>query len=73
MGWYIFDNRKSIGQCTSGGVVILDKEHVDGARVTLEQDGMTARYAITCGIYGWLDGSQAFLTCGQEHKASSRT
>ena len=31
---------------------MLDEEHIDGARVTLERDGCTAPWSVTCGIYG---------------------
>ena len=67
MSWYPFDEGKSIGQRGSeNGVICRDQEHADGARITLEQGGTTAPYAITCGIYGWM-----FHTCyfGSEPKA----
>lgn len=31
-----------------------DEEHADGARVTLERGGITAPFAITCGLYDWM-------------------
>jgi len=53
--WYAFDSGKSIGQLGSeSGIVIKDEEHGDGARITLERDGLTAPFSITCGIYGWM-------------------
>lgn len=34
------------------GIVRLDEEHPSGARITLEEGGVTAPWSITCGIYG---------------------
>jgi hypothetical protein len=51
--WYPFANGATIG--TSGsesGRILIDEEHPAGARITLEQGGPTAPFAITCGIYG---------------------
>ena len=42
------------GVGSEGGRVRLDEEHGLGARVTLEEGGTTAPWAITCGIYGWM-------------------
>lgn len=53
--WDQFDNGRSIGRNGSeNGIIVLDEEHSDGARITLEQGGMTSPWAITCGIYGFL-------------------
>ena len=53
--WYAFDSGNSIGQRGSeSGTIIRDEEHGDGARITLERDGQTAPFSITCGIYGWM-------------------
>jgi hypothetical protein len=55
MGWFQFDDGSSIGQYGSeGGVIVLDEENKSGARITLERNGATAPFAITCGIYGWM-------------------
>jgi hypothetical protein len=55
MTWLQFDGGSSIGQNGSEeGVILLDDEHQIGARITLERDGVTAPFAITCGIYGWM-------------------
>lgn len=54
MNWSAFNDGKSIGQRGSeNGTIMRDEEHRDGARITLERDGQTAPFAITCGIYGW--------------------
>ncbi len=52
--WHAFDGGASAGQQGSeGGVIVLDEEHADGARITLERDGH-APWSITCGVYGWM-------------------
>jgi len=55
MTWAPFEGGSTIGQGGSEeGVILLDQENDLGARVTLERDGMTAPFTITCGIYGWM-------------------
>lgn len=50
--WRSFDNGASVGTTGSErGVIVLDEEHDDGARITMERDGHTP-WSITCGIYG---------------------
>ena len=35
-------------------MILLDEEYALGARITLERlQGQLAKYAITCGMYGW--------------------
>jgi hypothetical protein len=69
MTWYPFDNGKSIGQRGSeSGNIVRDEEHGDGARITLERDALTAPFAITCGIYGWMVHTRFF---GAESEAQS--
>jgi hypothetical protein len=59
MLWESFACGTSIGQLGSeNGRIIRDDEYQQEARITLERDGMTAPFAITCGIYGWM-----FHTC----------
>ena len=51
--WTQFDSGSSIGITGSeDGVIVLDEEHLYGARVTLERDGSHAPWSVTCGIYG---------------------
>lgn len=51
--WYAFKNGGSIGSLGSeSGVIVLDEEHADGARISLERGGRTSPWSITCGIYG---------------------
>jgi hypothetical protein len=67
MAWSPFVNGKSVGLPGSeGGIIILDEEHHNGARITLERDGQTAPFSITCGIYGWMLHTRFF---GKEAEA----
>jgi hypothetical protein len=51
--WKQLDNGETIGtKGSEAGIIVLDEEHDDGVRVTLERDGDTAPWSITCGIYG---------------------
>jgi hypothetical protein len=55
MNWQPFEEGSTIGKIgNEGGEIIIDQEHIGGARLTLEQSCLRARYAITCGIYGWM-------------------
>jgi hypothetical protein len=44
------------------GIIMRDEEHIDGARITLERDGITAPFSITCGVYDWLVHTCFFST-----------
>lgn len=37
---------------SEGGTVRLDDDHPKGARITLEEGGVTAPWSVTCGLYG---------------------
>jgi hypothetical protein len=54
-GWSSFERGTTEGQRGSeGGVILRDEEHLLGARISLERlQGQLAKYAITCGMYGW--------------------
>lgn len=53
MTWASFENGTTIGQRGSeNGVIVLDEEADQGARITLERATVNAPFAITCGIYG---------------------
>jgi hypothetical protein len=55
MSWRAFEDGRTLGQRGSEeGVILRDDEHDDGARITLERDGLRAPLAITSGIYGWM-------------------
>jgi hypothetical protein len=62
-GWCSFQGGASVGQIgCEGGAIVLDEEHADGARITLERGGAAAPFAITCGIYDWLVHTRFFDT-----------
>jgi uncharacterized membrane protein len=51
--WHPFDDGGTIGTLGSeSGTILRDDEHEGGARITLERDGCSAPFAITCGVYG---------------------
>jgi len=53
MNWLPMDDGMTIGtRGSEEGTIVLDEEHAAGARVTLERDGCTAPWSVTCGIYG---------------------
>ena len=63
MSWSPFESGTSLGQRGSeDGVILRDEEHEEGSRITLERDGSTAPFAITCGIYGWMFHTRFFGT-----------
>lgn len=48
--WESFENGETIGTTGSEeGIIVLDEFHKDGGRITLEKEGVTAPWAITCG------------------------
>jgi phosphoribosylglycinamide formyltransferase-1 len=48
--WEPYENGTTIGKKGSEeGVIVLDEFHKDGAHITLEKDGVTAPWTITCG------------------------
>jgi hypothetical protein len=63
MEWVTFEGGNSIGQRGSeNGIILRDDEHPFGARITLEREGYTAPFTITCGIYGWMMHTRFFGT-----------
>lgn len=69
LNWIGFEGGASLGQPGSeSGVILVDEEHEEGARITLERDSPTAPYAITCGVYGWMFHTRYF---GSEKEARS--
>jgi hypothetical protein len=69
MAWKPFAlNPEPGARGSEGGLILRDDAHELGARITLEQDGGTAPFAITCGIYGWFFHTR-FL--GSEVEASA--
>jgi hypothetical protein len=67
--WVQFDNGATIGSKGSeDGIIVLDEEHIEGARITLEHKGTTAPWSVTCGIYGSLFLHTAFASTETEGK-----
>jgi hypothetical protein len=59
--WQSFANGRAIGRsCSEAGVILLDEEHREGARITLEYGSRTAPFAITCGIFGLMVHTRFF-------------
>jgi hypothetical protein len=68
--WRPFDDGRSIGTIGSeSGTIVLDDEHADGVRITLERDGSTAPFAVTCGIYDWMMHTRFFDEEGDARQA----
>lgn len=65
--WYSFDEGKTLGtRGSEHGVIVRDEEHAEGARITLEQGGSTAPYAITLGVYSVMMHTHF---CGSQEEA----
>lgn len=48
--WEPVQNGTTVGtKGSENGIIVLDEFHHDGGRITLEKDGITAPWAITCG------------------------
>jgi len=70
MSWSHFDDGASLGtRGSEHGVIILDDEHDNGARITLERDGGPAPFAITCGVYGCMVHTRYFGAEGEARHA----
>jgi hypothetical protein len=66
MSWTPTDASQSIHpRDLNGGILVADYEHDLGARITVEDLGDAAHFAITCGIYGWFFHTR-FLTMKRE-------
>jgi hypothetical protein len=54
MTWHAFANGTTIGtRGSEHGIIVMDEEHMLGARIALEEGGDVAPWSITCGVY-WL-------------------
>lgn len=59
--WTEYDEGYTIGTSgADGGAIVRDEEHETGARLTLEEEGSSAPFTLTCGIYGWLSHTRFF-------------
>ena len=57
--WIAFEDGSTVGSIGSeDGVILRDERHTDGARITLERTA--TRFAITCGVYGWMVHTRFF-------------
>ena len=66
MSWTPTDSDQSLdSKDLNGGIVVADYEHELGARITVEDLGDAAHFAITCGIYDWFFHTR-FLTVSRE-------
>ncbi|HYO75217.1 MAG TPA: hypothetical protein VE010_02040 [Thermoanaerobaculia bacterium] len=58
-GWIACEGGSSIGATGSeGGTILRDELHPEGSRITLELN--ETRFAITCGVYGWMVHTRFF-------------
>jgi hypothetical protein len=61
--WRARENGETLGERGSeNGLITLDEEHDAGARITIERDGNSAPWSITCGIFGWMVHTRFFAT-----------
>jgi len=61
--WSAYDDGRTLGEVGSeAGRIVSDEECDGGARITLEEGGMTAPWSITCGVYGWMVHTRFFAT-----------
>lgn len=68
--WNSIDGGRSLGTTGSeAGTIILDDEHPDGARVTIERGGTIAPFSITCGVYGWMAHTRFFSSESEARQA----
>lgn len=53
--WTPYEGGRTVGhKGPAGGRIVLDEEHPDGARITLEVQCKMAPVAITAGVYSWM-------------------
>ena len=59
--WLAYDDGRSIGKVsTEGGVILLDEEHEQGARITLKRGN--SYVSVSMHIRGWMDHTRFFST-----------
>ena len=65
--WLAYDNGRSVGKVsTEGGVILLDEEHEQGARITLKRG--SGFISISCHIYGWTDHTRFFKSTSEAQR-----
>lgn len=60
--WEAFEQGATLRTTGSEGGTILLDEAYEGARITIERDGHSAPFSITCGVVGWLVHTRFFFT-----------
>jgi hypothetical protein len=65
--WLAYDDGRSIGKVsTEGGIILLDDEHQQGARITLKRG--KDYISISCHIYGWTDHTRFFKSTSEAQR-----
>jgi len=65
--WLAYDDGRSIGKVsTEGGVILLDDEHEQGARITLKRG--SGYVSVSCHIYGWTDHTRFFKSTSEAQR-----
>lgn len=73
MHWYHFNHKKTIGKRGSEeGIIVSDVEYNHAARITIEQDGITAPFSVTVGIYDVMMHTDFFSTYTQAQNYQER-
>lgn len=73
MHWYHFNHKKTIGKRGSEeGIIVSDVEYNHAARITIEQDGITAPFSVTLGIYDVMMHTDFFSTYAQAQSYQER-
>lgn len=73
MHWYHFNDKKTIGKRGSEeGIIVSDVEYNHAARITIEQDGITAPFSVTVGIYDVMMHTDFFSTYTQAQSYQER-
>jgi hypothetical protein len=68
--WCDFEQGTTLAtQGSESGVIVLDEEYDQRARISLERAARVAPFAITCGVYGRLMHTRYF---GSEAEAKSK-
>ncbi len=68
--WSDYDEGFSLGTSgTDDGAIVRDEEHQSGARMTLEEEGSSAPYTLTCGIYNWMFHTRFFTNEAEAREA----
>jgi hypothetical protein len=71
--WSDYDDGYSVGTVgADGGAIVRDEEHESGARITLEEEGGSAPFTVTCGIYGWMQHARYFSDASEANDEYDR-